>query len=838
MGPAQDIGDSLCYMILTKDTKKIVYRSNVRSAMTPINKRITPNFDSAEAEIPPNVMHSTLDFDDSTEVKLPVYSPDKILGLSFLRDQDDGTRVRAEVYRKVLDKEAAEHQQIKFILKIGDGELEELISYSALADIIEQQHEEEAQQDPNEKLWTFTGVLDHEGPLKPSDDKYKGSSYNVLILWDNGEKTWEPLEEFVKDDPLTLAIYAKEHGLLDKPRWKRLMPYARREKKLSRLLKQAQAFKLKTKRSDLYMFGVKVPRNAKEAYALDAKNGNTIWKDAIDKEIAQLIEYDTFKDLGIDGKAPDGYQQIPVHFIFAVKHDLRHKARLVAGGHLTKDPEDGSAYSGVVSLRTMRIAVLLAELNGLSIHAADVGNAYLEATTKEKVYTVAGPEFGPLEGHTLVIYKALYGLKTSGAAFHACFADTLRDMEFWLLKNEPDIWMRNGGDHWEYVCVYVDDLLIMMCNPELFLTALQSAPHNYMLKGFGPPSYHLGGDFYRDDDGTLCWGAKSYVKKMLSTYETLYGTQPREYSAPLEKGDHPELDLTPELNADGIKQYQSLIGAFQWSISLCRFDISIAVMTLGRFRTAPREGHLDRVKRIVGYLKKHPDAAIRFRTGRPAHADVEIPNYSWLQTVYGDMKEELPDDLPPALGCIIRLTSYVYANLYHDMITGRSVTGIVHMINQTPINWYSKHQATVETATYCSEFVATRIAVEQIMDLHYTLMYLGVKLDGPVFLFSDNQSVITSSTVPHSTLSKRHNALAYHRVREAVAAGVIYFIKIEGVQNPADALRKFLPYVTWWPLIQPMLYWKGDTFAPLDVQPNVPEGSVGDLAHIDVSGMN
>ena len=231
MGPAQDIGDSLCFMILTKDTDKIVYRSNVRSAMTPINKRITPNFDSAEGEIPPTVVHSTLDFDDSTEVKLPVYSPDKILGLSFLRDQDDGTRVRAEVYRKVLDKEAAEHQQIKFILKIGDGELEELISYSALADIIEQQHEEEAQQDPNEKLWTFTGVLDHEGPLKPSDDKYKGSSYNVLVLWDNGKKAWEPLEEFVKDDPLTLAIYAKEHGLLDKPRWKRLMPYARREKK-------------------------------------------------------------------------------------------------------------------------------------------------------------------------------------------------------------------------------------------------------------------------------------------------------------------------------------------------------------------------------------------------------------------------------------------------------------------------------------------------------------------------------------------------------------------------------------------------------------------------------
>ena len=93
--------------------------------------------------------------------------------------------------------------------------------------------------------------------------------------------------------------------------------------------------------------------------------------------------------------------------IYDVKQDARHKARLVAGGHLT-DPNTESVYSGVVSLRGIRLIVFLAELNALELWGADVGNAYLEAMTKDKVYIIGGPEFGDLAGHTLLIFKALY----------------------------------------------------------------------------------------------------------------------------------------------------------------------------------------------------------------------------------------------------------------------------------------------------------------------------------------------------------------------------------------------------------------------------------------------
>jgi hypothetical protein len=150
---------------------------------------------------------------------------------------------------------------------------------------------------------------------------------------------------------------------------------------------------------------------------------------------------------------------------------LKRKARLVVGGHLTDPPKD-SSYSGVVSLQSLCAIALLAELNELDFWAADVGNAYLEAYTKEKVYIVAGPEFGERQGHTLIIVRALYGLRTSGARWHEHFADRLRNLGFVPSKGaDPDVWMKDCGTHYEYVCCYDDDLLLAMNDPKVFTDA-------------------------------------------------------------------------------------------------------------------------------------------------------------------------------------------------------------------------------------------------------------------------------------------------------------------------------------------------------------------------------
>ena len=191
--------------------------------------------------------------------------------------------------------------------------------------------------------------------------------------------------------------------------------------------------------------------------------------------------------------------------------------------------------------------------------------------------------------------------------------------------------------------------------------------------------------------------------------------------------------------------------------------------------------------------------------------ELKEQNYDWMHTTYENAQEIIPTNLPKAAGKSVALTTYVDANLYHDFVTGRSVTGIIHIVNQTPIEWYSKRQATVETATYGSEFVAARIATDQIIDLRMTLRYLGVPVEHSTYMFGDNESVVKSSTIPHSSLSKRHNALAYHRVREAIAAGIVKFYHIKGEENPADIVSKHWGRAQVWHLIKPLLFFSGET---------------------------
>ena len=153
------------------------------------------------------------------------------------------------------------------------------------------------------------------------------------------------------------------------------------------------------------------------------------------------------------------------------------------------------------------------------------------------------------------------------------------------------------------------------------------------------------------------------------------------------------------------------------------------------------------------------------------------------------------------------MTSYFDANLYHDIISGKAVTGILHLFNQTPIDWFSKLQSTVEMATFGSEYVAARTCVEQIIDLRLTLCYLGAPINGRTMVFGDNESVINSAAIPHSKMHERWVALSYHRVRWAVAAGIINIHHVSSKENAADILSKHWDLPSVWEMMKPLLFW-------------------------------
>ena len=168
-----------------------------------------------------------------------------------------------------------------------------------------------------------------------------------------------------------------------------------------------------------------------------------------------------------------------------------------------------------------------------------------------------------------------------------------------------------------------------------------------------------------------------------------------------------------------------------------------------------------------------------------------------------------------------------FTNSYLNQFSSIFGGNCINFLNQTPIDAYTKSQSTVETATYGSEFVASRTAVDQIIDIRTTLRYLGVPIRDKRYMLGDNRSVVTSSTIPNSTISKRHHLASYHRVREAIAAKYISFHWKDGKSNPADILSKHWEFATVWPMLKPILFWRGETATQLKGRDRIPSTTPG-----------
>jgi hypothetical protein len=375
--------------------------------------------------------------------------PEEMIDRTFLMpEQEDGTRDRAKIVELIKDHRhgmETNPDRVKFKCIVGD-KYEEIVSYNDVINFIEK---DDMQTPDGTPIFKYKRIIGHKR-VYPGQKDHKDSMYNARMLWEGDQITWEPVGKVIKDDPVTLAVYVKEKGLQDTPgfKHKRIHNIIKNQKKLLRSHRQMKLHSFRTK--PVYMFGYQVPRNYEQAMELDARNGNNKWQTATDIELGQIDEYETFEDKGKGYKPGPDFKKIRCHLVYAVKHDGRHKARFVAGGHLTETPID-SVYSSVVSLRGIRILTFIAELNDMETWSTDIGNAYLESLTKEKVYIIAGPEFGARAGHTLIVRKALYGLKSSGKRWHERLADVLRQMGFVASYAEPDIWMRHKGDHYEYI---------------------------------------------------------------------------------------------------------------------------------------------------------------------------------------------------------------------------------------------------------------------------------------------------------------------------------------------------------------------------------------------------
>ena len=403
----------------------------------------------------------------------------------------------------------------------------------------------------------------------------------------------------------------------------------------------------------------------------------------------------------------------------------------------------------------------------------------------------------------MLIKKALYGLKSSAAAWRAMISQSLADMGYTSSTADPDVWLRpqvkpNGFRNYEYVLVYVDDILHVSHDTQPTMKALSEL---YRLKegSLGPPTRYLGANVskFQLQDGRECWSlsGRDYVKNAVKNLEETLALEGQKLKGsvdrPYPEKYKPETDVTDLLDDNMARRYQGLIGILRWAVELGRVDILLEVSLLSSHNAMPRQGHLEAVYHMFAYLKAHSNSRIVLDPKIPYVDEKRFVPADW-KDFYPDATEAVPGNMPEPLGESVKVSCFVDANHAGNVVTRRSHTGILLFLNNAPIIWYSKRQNTVESSTFGSEFVALRIALEQIEALRYKLRMFGVPIDGPADVFCDNQSVVLSASVPTTMLNKKHNAICYHRVREAAAAMTVRIAKEDTESNLSDLFTKVL----------------------------------------------
>ena len=414
-----------------------------------------------------------------------------------------------------------------------------------------------------------------------------------------------------------------------------------------------------------------MPKNAKEALEINVATGTNHWRKAIKKELDRVgVAWEVRDDLSIDdvrsGKALIGYTEILCHLVFDVKMDFTRKARLVAGGHMTEAP-NSITYSSVVSRDSIRLVFLIAALNDLDIMACDIGNAYLHAPCREKVWFAGTLDSGEDSlGKVCVVTRALYGLKSSGASWRSMLASSLRDLGYEDTRADPDVWRRkrtrpSGEHYYELICVYVDDILCVDLDPKASLLKLGEI-YNIKEGSLKPPDTYLGAQVKKKSlpDGTYAWGMSStkYCEAAIDTVQQMLKEDGDGFHlkttqlTPFDTSYKPELNVTKELGPELASRYRQLLGILRWTVEIGRIDIYTKVSLISQYLCSPREGHLEAVYQIFAYLKKHPKSTVLFDlkqipTDESAFPSVTLENW---REFYGDLAEELPPHMPEPLG--------------------------------------------------------------------------------------------------------------------------------------------------------------------------------------------
>jgi len=372
-------------------------------------------------------------------------------------------------------------------------------------------------------------------------------------------------------------------------------------------------------------------------------------------------------------------------------------------------------------------------------------------------------------------------------------------MDLWM---KPMVRPEDGFEYWAYVLLYVDDCLVVHHDAESVLSRIDK--YFKMKDGsIGDPDIYLGARLKKMtlNNGVEAWANSpaKYIKEAVENVEKFLKEldNPRwklptgKLANPFPTDYIPEEDTSPLLEPELASWYSSLIGMARWAVELGRVDIITEVSMSASMMAMPREGHLDAMLHMFGFLKQKYNSRLCFDPTYPEINETDFIKCDWKQ-FYGEVKEAIPPNAPQARGKEVILRGYCDSDHAGEKRTRRSRSGYFIFLNMALVVWFSKKQSTIETSVFGAEFVSMKLLMEELRGLRYKLRMMGVPLPDPSYVYGDNMSVIHNTQRPESTLKKKCNSVCYHAVREAVAMNEMLVAKIDTNENCADLATKVL----------------------------------------------
>ena len=255
----------------------------------------------------------------------------------------------------------------------------------------------------------------------------------------------------------------------------------------------------------------------------------------------------------------------------------------------------------------------------------------------------------------------------------------------------------------------------------------------------------------------------------------------------------PELNVYPVLNHKEAQEYQHFIGIARWIIELGRVDILYEGPLLSSHLAIPQKGHMEALMEIFVYIYKAYGKTIIIDPIIPKVDTSMEMETNLLKSIYSkDNQEEIMVNTPEPLGNPMSVNVFVDAIHEGDKLTYCSHTGILIYVNNTPIDCFSKRQNMVETSTFGAELIVAHISMEKVKALRTNLRWIGIPIDGPIYMFCNNESVAKSTSRVKSTHSKKFQLTSWHSVRETISAGWLRVLKDSGETNLKDIFTKQL----------------------------------------------